>query len=547
MNGRRLFSYILAITLFAAPAFGQIIPRSGGGGGAGGGGDASAANQATQITALPLEDDPHTTGERGSFSLGVIHTGLGNVGAIGDYSQFSTDLAGRQFNIPMTTGNTGITDQLGKREDGATSNGDTGISAMRVRRDVLIGDADVSGDGDFLHSFSDNTGATWVRNATVTKELFAAASASGSSTVVDTAGYTMGMIHFTTSGTWDRQGTFLINQSIGSTSPFKPAVGALEVRQASGVPTQVWQHVDTQAVNIGAVVDRVRGYMINLMGFQALQLELDITSGTAGTIEFHVHLYSGGSGFNQELSLGTDSDMVPTIGGAPPLIQMIGGRGTSQTNVMRALLIPDRGDASAAGEAGITAMFINNEDTSVIEATDGDYMPGVTDDAGRQIMVLSHNANLATSARATQAHDSVHAFGAIGMLGLGIRNDNRATVLTTATGDYSGIALTDRGEVWLAHSGAAFFAITDTAIAQVSQNFAFGFTSKKVRILAPSTNIDVLCIDHIGGTAVCPSADTAGDDVLEPGDSVVLDEHAVTSISAISASGSQTVVVRAFN
>ena len=107
MKINKILPYILSLALLAAiPAQGQIIPRSGGGGGGGGGGDASAANQATQITALPLEDAPHTTGDRGSFSLGVIHTGLGNVGAIGDYSQFSTDLAGRQYNIPMVTANT---------------------------------------------------------------------------------------------------------------------------------------------------------------------------------------------------------------------------------------------------------------------------------------------------------------------------------------------------------------------------------------------------------------------------------------------------------
>lgn len=96
-------------------------------------------------------------------------------------------------------------------------------------------------------------------------------------------------------------------------------------------------------------------------------------------------------------------------------------------------------------------------------------------------------------------------------------------------------------------SGSSAFTITDTGIAAVSQNFAFGFTSQKVILEAPSSNTADVCIDHAGGTAVCPAADTAGDDRIAPGVAYVLDNHAVTSVSAISASGTQTITVRAFN
>ena len=103
------------------------------------------------------------------------------------------------------------------------------------------------------------------------------------------------------------------------------------------------------------------------------------------------------------------------------------------------------------------------------------------------------------------------------------------------------------GAVTIPVSGTAFFAITDTAIAAASQNFAFGFTSKKIILSAPASNSADVCIDHQGGTAICPAGDTAGDDRLAPGDAMALDDHQVTSISAIAASGTQTVVIRAFN
>ncbi len=860
MNGRKIIGYILAITLFAAPAFGQIIPRAGGGGGGGGGGgDASAANQATQISALPLEDTVHTTGDRGSFILGIMNEGGATFGTVdGDYTGIATDRFLHLINAPVHSTGIAAPLQISKREDLAHFSNDAGIPAWAVRNDnagttftatdgdytaisatrqgilfsvpvlgvnetpslqtiaqediasgaadagtkilsirddvlgagagvgadgdyfhprgdnfgsawgalsgldgaalarledtghttgdgglpifgvasntlpvrstngdyvnpamgtsgaglntivfaseiagtisavrtedtppsasgpgvltlsqrddVLEGDAGTDTDGDLTFPRVDNTGAAWVRNATVTKELFAAASASGTSLTVDTAGYTMGMIHYTTGGTWDRSGTWAINQSIGTTSPFKPAVGAIEVRQDGGTDN-VWRHVDPEAVGISGVVDRVRGYMINLMGFQALQVELTLTGGTTGTVEFHVHLYSGGSGFNREMSLGSDTFITPSNGGPPPLIQMVGGLASGGFPEMRALFIPDRSDASGATEAGITAMFINNEDTSVIEATDGDYMPAVTDDAGRQIMILSHNEAIASSLRATHLEDNAHTSGDAGVFALAmrnstptptattalnldyspigvsnltqvltvlhhnsaylgtiniskqedvghgttdagipawaVRNDNLGLTFSGATGDYTPQAVTrhgasigipffginesaslqlgdqediasasgdggmkvftvrddvleagaavsadgdftwlrvdNRGGLWTAQSGASFFAITDAAIVQVSQNFAFGFTSKKVMVVAPSTNTDTLCVDWIGGTAICPATDVAGDDILEPGDSLLLEDFAGTSISAISASGTQAVVVRAWN
>jgi len=95
-------------------------------------------------------------------------------------------------------------------------------------------------------------------------------------------------------------------------------------------------------------------------------------------------------------------------------------------------------------------------------------------------------------------------------------------------------------------SGIGFYAIKRDNIAAASVNLAFGFTSKKVVIECPGSNTDEIVIDWIGGAAAVPAANTAGDDRVAPGRTIILDDYAVTSISVIAASGTQTVYVRAF-
>ena len=94
--------------------------------------------------------------------------------------------------------------------------------------------------------------------------------------------------------------------------------------------------------------------------------------------------------------------------------------------------------------------------------------------------------------------------------------------------------------------GTAFYGVKRVDIAAASVNLAFSFTSRKVAISAPLTNTDEICLDWLGGTAVCPAANTAGDDRLAPGDSILIDNIAIASLSVISSSGTQTVYVRAW-
>lgn len=96
-------------------------------------------------------------------------------------------------------------------------------------------------------------------------------------------------------------------------------------------------------------------------------------------------------------------------------------------------------------------------------------------------------------------------------------------------------------------AGTGFFAVDRANITTASVNIAFGLTSTKVMIRAPSTNTDDICIDYLGGTAACPAANTAGNDRLKPGTSILMDGYSATSFSVIAGSGTQEVQVTAWN
>ena len=172
-------------------------------------------------------------------------------------------------------------------------------------------------------------------------------------------------------------------------------------------------------------------------------------------------------------------------------------------------------NASAAFDAGFVT-FIRRTDTLVsgAGAQDGDY--------------INPRGDLFGSA-----------WGAL------TADDGARIPATTADGLL--VNLGTNNDVTIPVSGSGVFSIKDTAIAAASQNFSFGFTSQKVSIEAASTNSDDVCIDWIGGTAVCPAADTAGDYRLKPGVAILLDEYSVTSISAISASGTNEINILAVN
>lgn len=98
-----------------------------------------------------------------------------------------------------------------------------------------------------------------------------------------------------------------------------------------------------------------------------------------------------------------------------------------------------------------------------------------------------------------------------------------------------------------ATTGTGQFDVKRDNITTASVNLPFGFTSKRVSVRAAPTNTDDICIDWQGGTASCPAANTSGDGRLPAGTTFLLDNHAVTSMSVIAASGTQIVFIDAWN
>jgi len=95
--------------------------------------------------------------------------------------------------------------------------------------------------------------------------------------------------------------------------------------------------------------------------------------------------------------------------------------------------------------------------------------------------------------------------------------------------------------------GSNVYNIKRQDVAGSSIAFSFGFTSRKVMIQAPSSNSDEICVDWQGTTAVCPAGNTAGDARFAPGTSLIIDDIAIDGIAAISASGTNTLYVTAWN
>ncbi len=92
---------------------------------------------------------------------------------------------------------------------------------------------------------------------------------------------------------------------------------------------------------------------------------------------------------------------------------------------------------------------------------------------------------------------------------------------------------------------ASTYFIKRTNITTASVNLAFGFTSKTIMIETGQSNDAEIAVSYLGGTAVAPAANTAGNDLIDAGRIVTLD-IAVTSISVIAVSGTQTIYVRAW-
>ncbi len=203
--------------------------------------------------------------------------------------------------------------------------------------------------------------------------------------------------------------------------------------------------------------------------------------------------------------------------------------------------------AHSTGDAGIPAWTVGNESISSFGVT-GDYLPRAADRTGSAFSVPLVSDFISINRQIGKIEDFPASSGQSGVAPLLVRA-NVPAASAAADNDYIYQIGDSTGHTWTHQFevGANDFSVDRANITTASVNLAFGFTSNKIQLRAPTGNTGDICIDWAGGTAVCPAANTAGDYRLQPGEDLFLDDAAYTSISVIASTGTQIVNVNAWN
>src|SRR6476646_4656453 len=100
-----------------------------------------------------------------------------------------------------------------------------------------------------------------------------------------------------------------------------------------------------------------------------------------------------------------------------------------------------------SGDIGAFVLAVRN-DAGTPLAGDGDYIPFTTDNTGAlRVNVTSVGGTFTVDYEYPE--DSPSASGDIGAFVLAVRNDDAATIFTDTNGDYSAIAVSDNGQVYV--------------------------------------------------------------------------------------------------
>lgn len=99
--------------------------------------------------------------------------------------------------------------------------------------------------------------------------------------------------------------------------------------------------------------------------------------------------------------------------------------------------------AHSSGNAGIMGLAVRNDAGTSLVSADGDYSPLSVDANGN--LRVSFSGTITANIEGDYAEDDAHASGDRGIFQLAIRNNNQATTLTSADGDYSGVAVNAQG------------------------------------------------------------------------------------------------------
>jgi len=132
-----------------------------------------------------------------------------------------------------------------------------------------------------------------------------------------------------------------------------------------------------------------------------------------------------------------------------------------------------------------------------------------------------------------KAEDALHASGDVGVMALGVRNDNAATARSGANADYTPLAVNAAGEVFVVHrSGATLANGAGTVTTSTAQVLAASTTRRSVLI----TNLGTATI-WVGASGVAANSGAR----LKPDESLVIDKAATAAIHAVATSGSSPI------
>lgn len=442
-------------------------------------------------------------------------------------------------------------------------------------------------------------------------DLQVAASVTADGTSIDVSGVNMVLVHATNDATWNRTGNISFEGALGG-GPLSDVRSLPYIQwqnDAASDPTQFRSRQGSVVLN--TVNNNQMGYWVDVRGFQTFRARLTVTGGTTGTISIHAHLVKNSDGvYNAAMALNPTGVLGATNIGDLGLLVVHSSPslGAARTGVTS--MADNAADVYASSDRGVPAHLINNEDLSVIVATEGRYSPASVDDEGRQFSILSHNTGITSgTAQVSKIEDTGAGTGYSGIPTFAVNNEGLSTL--QASGDYGSPAI-DRvgaafsipmvsdfasinrqlgkiedfpvssgqtgvspliqradvpassagadndymhqigdstGHTWTHEFevGANDFSIDRDNITTASVNIAFGFTSNKVEIRAATGNAGDICVDWAGGTAACPAANTAGDYRLEAGQILLLDSAAYTSVSIIASTGTNVVNISAWN
>ena len=132
-----------------------------------------------------------------------------------------------------------------------------------------------------------------------------------------------------------------------------------------------------------------------------------------------------------------------------------------------------------------------------------------------------------------KAEDAAHTSGDVGVMALGVRNDNAATSRSGANADYTPLAVNAAGEVFVVQrSGATLANGAGTVTTSTAQVLAASTTRRSVLI----TNLGTATI-WVGASGVAANSGAR----LKPDESLVIDKAATAAIHAVATSGSSPI------